>query len=339
MSEKKENFEELTEIDISSLKTKMTRELCNYCLNVKAQFGCPNYLTCPYQNKCKANVVVNEYLHTKEILIFKDAFWQRDTMGLNTNVDRTRKWMYDNNGILIQKNEEEELSIFKLKNVLIDSRKRSLQNLYGYIRSNTWKYFLTLTIEKSSKYDKYNDEDVEYIWQLFRQKMQYRFKNIKMIAVTELHKKGGIHFHGFIGNCNLDKYLTVAINSAEFYVRKGKKVENKYYMQPLKTNFGDQVYNLDTTIYDKGFVTIVKISGEENELKLANYVSKYLAKDRAKVKYNKKIYWRTYNLDFYNKEVSFLNEEEKTQIVSEISLLNCIRIKESKKFVCYTIKK
>jgi len=335
------NDNETNLIDISeilNLSYTHLSEFCEKCLNIKPNFLCPHYLTCPYQKKYKANVVINEYKDKKEILFFKDAFWQRGTMEVNTDVDRTRKFMYDDNGILVPKDEDKRISIFELQNVLKDSRKRGIDNFYAYINANEWQYFITLTIENTNKVNKYDDDQVKYIWQLFRQKMQRRFKNIKILAVPENHKKGGIHFHGLLGNVNLSKFLTLAINSAKTYKFKGVERENEYYLQPLKTKYGDQVYNLDPKIFNSGFVQIVNIK-DNNQLKISNYMSKYMAKDYAVAKYNKKLYFHTCNLDFRTKQVSYLTQEEKQQIIDESNLLNIIHEKQTDKFYSLFIKK
>ena len=330
------NQNDMKEIDLSPIKKHQTKELCEFCLNVKRQFSCPNYLKCPYVKDCKANVVINEYKNTREVLIFKDAFWQRGTMDTNTNVDRGKNWMYDDHGVLVPTEKNLNGDIFKLLNCLKDSRKRATQNFYGYTRCNDWSYFLTLTLAKK---DKLSEEQVNYVWKLFRQKMQYRFPDIKIICVREHHKKGGLHFHGLIGNCNLDKYLRIAINSGEYYEdKKGNKLPNKYYMQQLVNEFNDPVYNIDPKIYSEGHLTIVKIK-DANSDKLANYLSKYFLKDNVKVSFKKKTYWHTNNLDFYNKLVSYYTDEEKQDFLNLVNLLNYIHFKETDKAYIYTLKK
>lgn len=326
---------ELQELSVLSLKNYNIK-VCDKCLNEKPNFLCPNFLKCQFQKQYKANVVIHDYNDKKEILVFKDAFWQRGSTDINTNVDRTRKFLYDENGVLTPK-DENETSIFGLLNRLKDSRKRSLQNLYSFINANTWDYWLTLTIENTSKVDKYNDEQVKYIWQLFRQKLQYHFKGIKLFTICENHKKGGLHFHGLVGNCSLEKYLTIAINSAPTYKYKGVEKPNPYYLEPLKTEFGDQIYNFDPKIYSYGFATIVKIKGNNN-FKLANYMSKYMAKDCV-VKYNKKMYYRTHNLNVATTQCSFLTDEEKAQILNDANCLNTLRVKETDKLISVMIKK
>lgn len=327
--------DELQEISVLSLKN-FNIKVCDSCLNKKPNFTCPNFLNCQYQKNFKANVVVHDYVDKKEILIFKDAFWQRGTCEVNTDVDRTRKFVYDENGVLVPKDENES-SVFGLLNRLKDSRKRSLQNMYSFINANQWDYWLTLTIENTSKVNKYDDEQVKHIWKIFRERIQYYFKDIKIFTICENHKKGGLHFHGLIGNCSLEKYLTIAINSALTYKYKGVERPNPYYLEPLKTEYGDQVYNLDPKLYNFGFVSIVKIKGNNN-FKLANYMSKYMAKDCI-VKYNKKLYFRTYNLNVATTQCSFLTDEEKEQVLNEANILNTLRIKETDKLYSVMIKK
>lgn len=323
----------MKEIDLSAFKN-VKSDLCDRCLNVKPMITCPYYGCCPYQSKNKANVVINEYMHEKEIMIFKDSFFYRGDIKVDTNIDRTRNWIYNDLGVLEPTEKNLNGTIFNLYNSLKDSRKRTLQNFHGYVRSNAWSYFLTLTFKDK---DKLSEDEVGYLWQLFRQKLQYRFPDIKIICVREHHKKGGLHFHGLLGNCNLDKYLRIAINSAEFYEdRKGDKHPNKYYMQQLKNEFGDQVYNIDSKIYSEGHLTIVKIK-EFNYDKISRYLSKYFLKEN--VSFNKKTYWHTNNLNFYNKHCAYLTNNEQHELLKEINLLNFVNYKETEKFYLFTLKK
>jgi hypothetical protein len=310
---------------------------CYRCITGKPNFCCPNYLKCQYQKKYKANIVINEYEHEKEILFFKDAFWQRGGT-VNTNADRTRNFIIDDNGVLSPKNAD--ISIFKLQNTIIDSRKRAIDNFYGYVRANKWEYFVTFTVANSSKIDRTKTGQAKYVWRRFRQKLQYYFKNIKIIAVPEFHKNTpALHFHGLMGDCKLDKFLTIAINSAKTYKDKqGVEHPNEYYLQPYKTSFGDQVYNLDPKFFDLGFVTIVRISDFDFS-RISNYCAKYLLKQNAVIKYNQKTYFRTHNLLFRNRQVSFLTEEQKNELFKEVNLLNLKWKKETEKMIAITIKK
>ena len=97
---------ELQELSVLSLKNYNIK-VCDKCLNEKPNFLCPNFLKCQFQKQYKANVVIHDYNDKKEILVFKDAFWQRGSTDINTNVDRTRKFLYDENGVLTPKDENE----------------------------------------------------------------------------------------------------------------------------------------------------------------------------------------------------------------------------------------
>lgn len=324
--------------EFPSLELLGTPHVCWKCLCEEPNISCRNFLKCQYQKRQKANVVIHEYPDKKEVLIFKDAFYQRASVELNTNIDRTRKFFYDENGVLNPVDSNATNSIFDLLVRLEDSRKRGLQNFYGYVLSNDWDYFLTLTVKSGINFDKFNDSDIEYIWKLFRQKMQYRFRDIKIICIREYHKKGGLHFHCLLGNCKLNPYLSIAINSKKQIKKNGVLVNNPDYLCPLFTKFGDQIYNLSPKVYDFGFTEIVIIN-DKNNFKLANYMSKYMVKDNAQVKYNKKLFFRTHNLNFGNTQCSFLTEQEKVDLLNELTLLNTISYQEKEKLTSIWIKK
>ncbi len=313
-------------------------QLCYHCLTQTPNLNCPNYLKCQYQKKQKANIVIHEYPDKKEVLIFKDAFWQRDMSNINTNIDRTRKFFYDDNGVLCPKNIDDSNSIFQLLLRLEDGRKRSLQNFYSYACANNWDYFLTVTVKSTSKFNKYVDEDVKYVWKLFRQKMKYRFEDIKILAVPEYHKKGGLHLHCLLGNCNIDKYLSIGINSKVYIKQKGQLIPNPHYLEPMFTKFGDQIYNLSPKVYNYGHSEVVKIRDNDN-FRISNYMTKYMLKDKAQVKYCNKLFFRTQNLDHANTLCSFVIEEEKQKFLSDLNLLNMIRYKETDKLISVWVKK
>ena len=322
--------------ELPSLKN--TPQTCHHCLTVNPHLGCPCYLTCQHQKKQKANIVIHDYEDKKEVLIFKDAFWQREQTFFSTNFDRTRKFFYDENGVLCPKNIDSVDTILQLLTRLEDSRKRSLQNFYSYVVANDWDYFVTITVKSSEMFNKYDDDDVMYIWKLFRQKMQYKFNDITIIAVPEYHKKGGLHIHCLIGSCNIDKFLSIAINSKVYIKRKGVLVPNPNYLKPLTTKYGDSIYNLAPSVYDFGHTEVVKIK-DKNFLKICNYMSKYMIKDNAKVKYNKKLFFRTQNLKFSNTLTAFQTEEEKTNFLNELNLLNVLSYKETDKLISVWVKK
>lgn len=287
-----------------------------------------------------ANVVINHFKDFTEVLYYHDEFVVL-TDAVTSNVDRTRKFVYDENGVLNAI--DDSVKISDLKRSIENSRTRSLDNLYGYVLSNEWNYFVTLTFSPK-KIDTLNRDDVLYVWQKFRQKMQRYEKNIKLIVVIEFQKKGGIHFHGFAGNCDLDEKLKSATNNREFlkdnqgnYILKnGKKVKNPQYRELLYTKFGDQIFNFKDDYFEWGYTTLVKMRPGSNNLQLANYLTKYMTKDNNSVAYNKKTYMRTYNLDFKNKYYSMLKYEDLFDILAENKFE---LVKNNEKFISFRLPK
>lgn len=246
----------------------------------------------------KYNTVVNTFNDFTEIIYFKNEkflttgncdfdFNTGEVIPINLERDTSRKFELKN-GVLVPL--KDSYRIEQLEHTLKSSRKRALDNLFGYALCNEWSYFVTLTF--SPLYvNREDDEDIKYHWSKFRQKLQYYFNDIKILGIPERHPtSGNLHFHCLVGNCVLDKFLTRAINP-----HTGKQIYSN----------GRVVYNLN--LFDFGFSTLVKI--DSNPLKVVNYLSKYIVKDFGNIGYNKKNIFRTHNLNFKNKEYFLLNRK------------------------------
>lgn len=284
---------------------------CQNCLNGNVDKTCPNYAKCPYKLKNTANTIINRFKDFDEIIFYNENFSIPDGIDVNKDIDRTRKWLKDENGVLHPKDENVKLE--DLHRTIFNSRKRSLDNMYGYILCNEWQYFVTVTF-KHGKQAKLSDEVVKYQWKKFRQQLQYRFPDIKIILRAEDTPTGvhGMHFHGFMGNADLSECLIPARNNKKIY--KGQP--NPQYGQMLYTKFGDPVFNFLPSFVNIGFSTIVKIK-DCNNLKLVNYMTKYMSKDSI-FDYNENAYLRTHNLDFKQKEVLMLSKSQKEELVNSL---------------------
>lgn len=251
----------------------------------------------PYDTKVY-NCIINTFAEFTEFVIYKHDF--KVTTGnfggideitgemfiKGLNADRSRK--FENiDGVLTPI--KDCVKIENVKRTIVNSRKRALDNLFGYILCNSWKYFITLTF--SPEFVDREDEDaIKYNWAKFRQKLQYYFPDVKIIAVPERHPKSGkLHIHALVGDCDLKKWLTRAINP-----HTNKPIFSK----------GRAVYNLG--LFEFGFSTLVHC--DENSLRVANYIIKYIIKDFGNIGYNKKTYFRTKNLLFKNKEFANLDD-------------------------------
>lgn len=74
-----------------------------------------------------------------------------------------------------------------------------------------------------------------------------------------------------------------------------------------KDSFGNPTFNVNS--WDFGFSTAAIIPPDNNNLRVANYLVKYITKD-GNIDYNAKRYYHTLNLEFKNKVISYLSEEE-----------------------------
>lgn len=309
-------------------KQEFDKKVCEECLSGKLNKYCPYYGKCPYVKSETANTIINKFKDFTEIIFYKSNFHVPNGVSINRNIDRSRKWLKDEeSGLLIPR--DDGVLLENLQKTINDSRKRALDNLFGYILCNDWNYFVTITF-KHGKTKKLSDDVVKYQWQKFRQQLQYRFPDIKIILVPEDTPTGvkGMHFHGFIGNADLSDYIRPARNNAKFY--KGQP--NPKYGEFEYTEYGDPVFNFLPSFVNIGFTTIVKIKDNSNKLKLVNYIIKYMNKDSSNFDYNENTYLRTYNLDFKNKEISNFTNSEKEKLINDIFVQ---KYKETDSFVIY----
>lgn len=295
-------------------KQNLDKRICEKCLSGKPNPYCPFYSKCPYVKESTGNTIINKFKDFTELVFYRSNFHIPSGTNVSKNVDKTRKWIKDENGLLLPINDNVKLE--DLQRTIFDSRKRSLDNAFGFILCNDWNYFVTVTF-KHGKHKKLSDEVVKYQWKKFRQQLQYRFPDIKIILFPEDTPTGvkGMHFHGFFGNCDgLGDYLRPARNNKKIY--NGK--DNVQYGEFLYTEYGDPIFNIVPSFVNIGFSTVVKIKDNSNKLKLINYMTKYMTKDSSNYDYNENAYLRTYNLDFKEKEVAMFSEEEKNKLVNSL---------------------
>lgn len=278
----------------------------------------------PYQTNT-FNCITNRFNEFVEMVVYKNDFnvTTGNFGGIDTitgellikSSDKTRKFV-EIDGVLTPVVENAP-KIEAVKHTIENSRKRALDNIYGYVLANYWDYFVTLTFDPA-KVDRDNEEEIKYSWKKFRQKLQYLNEDVKLFAIPERHPKSGkLHLHCLVGAIKLDKYLSRAYNP--------------HTNKPIFSN-GRAVYNL--TLFEYGFSTLVKITG--NQLQVANYLTKYVIKDFGTIGYNKKSYYATQNLNFKNKQLSYLSTQGFIELQQNIKTDPFIeKIKETDKLIIY----
>ena len=249
-----------------------------------------------------ANVIINKFRTYTEIVYYKEPFQYtigKETKQYNEDGERVLKenprFFIEEGGLLIP---QRHFLIKDLQRSIQNSKNRALDNFHGYAQSNKWRYFITLSF--SPEYvDRNDDEAIKALWKVFRQQLQRINKKVKCLVAPERHEpnegypKGALHFHGFLGDIDISKHLSVAIDPKTF--------------KPLYSKCGERLYNMSCFKY--GWNTCAVLPEEYNEEKVANYVANYITKQGGIGRF-KKIYYRTGNLDFKNKIISSFSEEE-----------------------------
>lgn len=128
------------------------------------------------------------------------------------------------------------------------SMRRARSNLRRIALANEFRYFVTLTLDPE-KIDRNNGKAVAKALSTWSDNMVRR-KGLKYILVPELHKKGGIHFHGFF-------------NDAVRIVPSGHADQG-----------GHPIYNLPD--WKLGFTTAIELYGDYQTA--VTYVTKYIGK-------------------------------------------------------------
>jgi hypothetical protein len=157
------------------------------------------------------------------------------------------------------------------------SMARAREKIYGYIMANDWEYWVTQTFNKEV-IDRY---DLDEIMKKYSQKL-YNLKKrncpeLKWLIVPEQHKDGAWHMHKLVSGIPKD---SLKYTGCDYRGDKKKPIFNW----------------LDTADY--GFNKYVYIGGCEAEEKviIARYITKYITKDLATERFNRKKYWSSRGL-------------------------------------------
>ncbi len=264
---------------------------------------CPDYSECqkaqglPYRKWAKANTVINTFPDGSiEFIRYKKGFDYLYEAGNLPSADRVRKMIKEGSYWI----PVDGYDIASLQESIKNSNKRSLDTMYGYVLSNDWEYFVTLTFSPD-KVNRFDDNAVKELWSKFQRACKRSNPNCKILAIPERHPtSGALHFHALMSD--IDLKLTPAIN------KEGK---------PVYSAFGDIVFNVNA--WDFGFSTATVLPKDSNRKRVANYLVKYITKD-GNIGYNAKRYYHTRNLDFKNKVISVMTDEDISLLDFELGM-------------------
>lgn len=156
---------------------------------------------------------------------------------------------------------------------LAKSMSRARAKLRRLALANEFKWFVTLTLDPE-KIDRADGAAVAKALGRWADNMVRR-KGLKYILVPELHKKGGIHFHGFFNDAvDIVDSGTIKLPG----VKKPRKPRSAAQRAEWLANGGQVVYNLPQ--WSLGFSTALELWGEYPNA--VAYVTKYIGKDQVR---------------------------------------------------------
>ena len=190
--------------------------------------------------------------------------------------------------------EKRELEL-ELKNIMSEERSlknsvnRSKSNIYDLAKSNTWLYFLTITLNKE-KINRYNYENaIKKIRQWFNNVKKRYDNTMTYLMVAELHKDGAIHFHALVGSEDRERLKkALQLNFSGKFDKKNRRVDN-------------------VNRFNLGHTTSTVITDSQ---KAANYLTKYITKELIVRTKGKKRYFRSNNIKKCEIERVKLSKEE-----------------------------
>lgn len=183
---------------------------------------------------------------------------------------------------------------------ILESTRRAKRNIFDIALQNPWTHWGTLTLNTSI--DRTNFE-------LVAKSTTQRFNNIKKrdpsfkyLMVFEEHKAGGYHMHLFLYTDNRETDFERAVHNGRALSHFGRSLVNWKKWR----NFGY------TSFLDISHTNEPTVQGITEKLKISNYISKYITKDFAEHRFNKKKYWCSKGLEkpVRNIELQFEEQEQ-----------------------------
>lgn len=148
------------------------------------------------------------------------------------------------------------------------SKRRARAAVSDIALSNEFRYFVTLTLDKS-KVDRY---DVSEVTRKLNNWLDnnVRRRGLKYILVPELHKDGALHFHGFFN----DALPMVDSGTLDTGQGKPRKPRTEAQRRKLLADGAHIVYNIPA--WRLGFTAAVELYGDYRAA--VGYVCKYISK-------------------------------------------------------------
>ena len=159
-----------------------------------------------------------------------------------------------------------------------ESMQRAKEKIYGYIMANDWAYWATQTFNPNV-IDRFDlDEIISKYNKRLRNLKSRNYAELKWLIVPEQHEDGAYHLHMFMSGIPADRL---------------KYSGRDYYSSDKKR----PIYNwLDTEDFGFNYYLYIGELDSLERVKMAKYVTKYITKDLAKNRFNKRKYWTSKGL-------------------------------------------
>ncbi len=203
--------------------------------------------------------------------IFREPGWEQLSNKWDSSIDFDPEWVEMSVGRLAR---EDEADVRRAAENLERAKRRAKAAVSDLALSNDFRYFVTLTLDKS-KVDRY---DVREITRKLNNwcDNHVRREGLKYVLVAERHRDGAVHFHGFFNGA-----LPVTDSGTISPAGGGKpcRPRSQKARQELLESGGHVVFNLPA--WTLGFTTAIELYGERRAA--VGYVTKYITKAAEKV--------------------------------------------------------
>lgn len=165
-----------------------------------------------------------------------------------------------------------------------DNLKRAKEKIFDIVLLNDFKYFITGTFSENENINRTDaNEVIKPLLQWLKHQTQR--KGLQYVLTAERHKKGGIHIHALVNDV-----LPLTYSGRRLY--KGTAwIEKDILKEQSSFERYKQIFNID----DWKFGWSTAIPCDENKLRLARYVTKYITKEDKKI--FGKYYWSSKNIE------------------------------------------
>lgn len=147
---------------------------------------------------------------------------------------------------------------------LADNLARAKARIFELAYCNPWKYFVTLTLDKT-KYDRYNlPKFIKDLGQMIRDFRKKYGADIRYLLIPESHKDGAWHMHGFLSGLPENELREFTLQD-----RLPEKIRNRLAS-------GKRAFTWTSYERKFGFADIELI---ENNEAASKYITKYVTKE------------------------------------------------------------